>query len=243
MTSSTTPTPVAQAVGLTIAWLILVSLFVVSIGTLIGNQPQGLYWWVWLLGAVQFGIGLFFARHCGLKLSSLGRSRGWVLALGVLVGVQALQYGFVEVAQTRLSPTWLAIEFVKFLLIIALVEELWFRGIWFQIWRGRALACIVGGAVVFGLYHLSQGWGTVATTGCIGVIYGVARWYGASLASLVGAHALMNWMNTAMLPGGALRVDASWFVPGFCLGCLIVAAGLYAFARSSGRPSLANQPE
>ena len=164
-----------------------------------------------------------------------------MLALGVLVGVQALQYGFVEVAQTRLSPTWLAIEFVKFLLIIALVEELWFRGIWFQIWRGRALACIVGGAVVFGLYHLSQGWGTVATTGCIGVIYGVARWYGASLASLVGAHALMNWMNTAMLPGALAgrQLVRSWF----CLDVLIVAAGLYAFARSSGRPSLANQPE
>mgnify|MGYP000860478431 CR=1 FL=1 len=125
---------------------------------------------------------------------------------GETIGMMAVQS---VVVQRGLGPAdrpgWLAWQFVRLIVLIGLAEELWFRGVWFEIVGRNALLSVVAGGALFGLSHLHQGLLMVLITGSAGCAYAAARHRGASLLSLALAHGLMDFANGILFPGAAAR--------------------------------------
>jgi membrane protease YdiL (CAAX protease family) len=123
-------------------------------------------------------------------------------------------------------------------LFAAACEELGFRGTLFVAaldWGGKrgALWAILFGSLAYALYHWSfQGHWDLPFAAAVGLALGVARLRGATLLTLVAAHALMD------------GVDAVWLSPSLALGnwtslaaagvALLLAGGLWLLPRAPG---------
>ncbi|NLF30369.1 MAG: CPBP family intramembrane metalloprotease [Planctomycetes bacterium] len=156
------------------------------------------------LPAVHLAAGL--VAWYALVRRPLFSLRGWAWASVLLIGMMAVQS---VVVQRGLGPAdrpgWLAWQFVRLIVLIGLAEELWFRGVWFEIVGRNALLSVVAGGALFGLSHLHQGLLMVLITGSAGCAYAAARHRGASLLSLALAHGLMDFANGILFPGAAAR--------------------------------------
>jgi len=149
------------------------------------------------------------------------------VAFFIFIIVQALQYG--TNVHSFAAGSFSAFDLFRYMIFIALVEELWFRGVLQDNVGGSPLVGICICAVVFGLFHIQQGWGTVLTTTAVGFLFSVARACGAGIIALTLAHGTMNWLNNSFLPPVGLRLEITWFYAVFALGCLVGGSLLYIY--------------
>ena len=178
-----------------------------------------------LLTIAQGVIGTLWARR--LKVSWGQPTAAWKSLVLVLIGFQIAEHALVAHASPSHSDPrlWLA-TFIQSVVFIGFVEELWFRGIWFHLWKDRLIPAIGLGALVFGAYHWPHGpWVVLSTTG-VGFALAAARSRGASLLGLALVHGINNWINQTLLPGinfrfsqetVALSITLSGFLIGLCL--------------------------
>ncbi|MDQ8731943.1 CPBP family intramembrane glutamic endopeptidase [Bradyrhizobium sp. LHD-71] len=161
---------------------------------------------------------------------------GLVLAAGVLLIAELARFATAQLGWGRPnSIPALLLLLAQQVVMIALAEELWFRGLWMRAMAGRPGCAIFGGAAGFGLYHLHQGWELMLTSAALGVLFGTARWYGAPIWALALAHGLFNWINSNIIPGVAWRSDPLT-ARLLYVGLLLLGAWvLQAFARSRSK--------
>jgi membrane protease YdiL (CAAX protease family) len=128
-----------------------------------------------LAAAIPFWILLQFA---GLFLTS-------VLGPNSARTVDALlPRSFVEVL------LWIAASFTA-----GICEEIGFRGYvlgQLRAWTGSTAFAVVGQALVFGLFHLYQGWKNVIVISGLGVLFGLLAIWRKNLRANILSHALMD---------------------------------------------------
>jgi membrane protease YdiL (CAAX protease family) len=149
------------------------------------------------------------------------------LTVAALTGIQAGQLAVAQCAGLRWRGTESALSSLwNYTVSVSLVEELWFRELWFRICRRRFGSSVLLGSLLFGLYHAPRGWRSVLSTAAIGCVFAVARYRGASLGSLIIAHGLMDWLNRDIMPGARYRLDPSSSTVMFAAYCSALAYGL-----------------
>jgi len=131
------------------------------------------------------------------------------------------------------SPTTALTDLPYFLCLIALTEELWFRGIWFEMWRGRPFMCIGVGSLLFGAIHIATSSSHPISAFFFGLVFAAARNRGASIGVLVIGHGLLDWVNATCMHwtprfGPAINLTVIW------LTCVAVTAILLL----PGRPRI-----
>ncbi|MTI10407.1 CPBP family intramembrane glutamic endopeptidase [Curvivirga aplysinae] len=197
----------------------LSSIVILQMGV-VGNTQM----MIWGLMILQLSWGILILKPRSLKVGQ------WKYALLVLCVVQIGQYGLNE--HNFGHGVFNILDVIRYFVFIALVEEIWFRGI-LQDYLGRnSFKAIIIASVIFGLYHLPHGWPIVLTTTAVGLLYSFARGYGAGILSLAFVHGLMNWLNLSFYPAQNLRVEYTDFLIAFPAICMIGVAGLYLFARN-----------
>jgi hypothetical protein len=152
-------------------------------------------------------IGLWLARRCRMQDVSLRwpKAGDWHLVALVLAGLVIMLIplgiilGFIHFNPTPVRLRRTLIEAIPIFVVIALPEEIIFRGViqktLLTIWRSQALAIAVA-ALLFGLAHLHKGapvpnWRYALLAGLAGAGYGIAFWRrGLMAASLT--HALVD---------------------------------------------------
>jgi membrane protease YdiL (CAAX protease family) len=178
-----------------------------------------------LLTIAQGVFGTLWARKLKVPWGQL--THAWKSLVLVLVGFQIAEHTLVAHASPSHSDPrlWLA-TFIQSVVLIGFVEELWFRGIWFHLWKARFIPAIGLGSVLFGVYHWPHGpWVVLSTTG-VGFALAAARSRGASLLGLALVHGTNNWINQTLLPGinfrfsqeiVALSITLTGILIGLCL--------------------------
>ncbi|WP_420548086.1 CPBP family intramembrane glutamic endopeptidase [Curvivirga sp.] len=200
----------------------LISLFGIMMARMgvIGNVQM----MIWGLMILQLSWGILLLKPRNL---SIGR---WKYALIVLCVVQIGQYGLNE--HSLDNGVFNLLDLIRYFVFIALVEEIWFRGI-LQDYLGRhSFKAVIIASVIFGLYHLPHGWPIVLTTTAVGLLYSLARSYGAGILSLAFVHGMMNWLNLSFYPAQSLRVEYADFLIAFPVICILGAGGMYFLARN-----------
>lgn len=190
-------------------------LSVAAIGVLRSGAVPDTRLFLWGLTIIQLLWGLFVFPAGSLRLGRISA------AIVVLLAVQGLQYAF-NVHQWR-PEAFSALDLVNYFVFIALVEEIWFRGVLQQSVTRLGYLGIALGAVIFGLYHIHSGWTVVLTTAAVGSVYAVARHLGAGILSLALAHGAMNFANNVIFPPVGLRVEAAQFYITFPILCVVIA--------------------
>jgi len=195
-----------------------------------------------LFGALTLLCGIavtlkFYRRS--LKLLTFEK---WQIALALLIGLQAIQLLVTRlIPNSDMSiPTALYKAFF-FLALIGFAEELWFRGIWFEMFKRRFVPCVLLGSIAFGLIHFPHGgFLTVLLTALVGLIFAAARFRGASILALALAHGTLDFLNGyAFSPD--LRFSLATTVAIFIPASLLLAAVLLLVFTPS-LPSQQNQP-
>ena len=170
--------------------------------------------------------------HSMDRLDATTRNRRWQsVSLAFLVALVAIAAQLLVSdgqINTHLDPSVMISRLIHYLLFVALAEELWFRGLWMRATWGRFFLSVGGGALGFAVLHWPAGLGAVATTGALGVLFGVARWHGASLLGLVLAHGIMDWVSRVLVPAENWRFSPIIAQLVFCF-LILAAAGLIHF--------------
>ncbi|MGL6040707.1 MAG: lysostaphin resistance A-like protein, partial [Deefgea sp.] len=169
-------------------------------------SPGAVQWsWYFNLDKALIGLALLalwpsIARRPAW--ACVGRSFGWgLLAALALVLPLALVMGVLTWAPKW--PAWGWLWLANNVLVVAMAEEVFFRGYlqahWAKRWHalphGATLACLLS-AVLFGLAHAAGGWQWVLLATLSGVIYGTVYRHGGLLAA-IGVHAGLNGLHLA----------------------------------------------
>jgi len=185
----------------------------------------GLIWWkasVPTIGRQTASETILWRLLCYL---ASGRAIGWFVALCLFASLQIIQWALLGSALPTEVDWAVAIRGLAFqVFAIALIEELWFRGLWFTAAAKNGILAVVGGAALFAIYHVHQGPATVMTTFGLGVAYGAARWRGAPLLSLIATHAILNWLNSDILITTTDRMGPTWMPVFAMLGFISMGA-------------------
>ncbi len=176
------------------------------------------------LSLLQLAVGEAIRRRWYREELSLLDMRGTRLALAVLLGLQGIETVFtVRGMGPRGGALLAATELARLLFLVGLTEELWFRGLWMEMfgrdrWIGLGL-----GSLVFGLYHLPSGPEAVARTAAVGTLFAAARQAGVGLTPLGTAHGLSDWLTQRMVPGLAFRLPGPTVAMLLPFPCLLLA--------------------
>lgn len=105
-------------------------------------------------------------------------------------------------------------QLVYFVFLIALPEEIIYRGIAFEAFRKRMGLAIFVSAALFAVMHLNNGLPMLPYYFAFGILLGTLRAFGLSLAELVIWHGLFNFVNDTVWPATGFRADelAFWVV-------------------------------
>ena len=129
-----------------------------------------------------------------------GGPREWLLAAVPGVGM-VLLFQLVMPGRLRHPVAWLetAKKALHFIVAVGLLEEVWFRGIWFACFKHSFLGSAVLGSVVFGLLHwahhapdIRKGWDDIIGAGAMGFCFACARHNGAGVLLLGLSHGLTD---------------------------------------------------
>ncbi len=173
---------------------------------------------------VMLLCGLIFYRLAGAGGAQRYPTRGALLALAAaIIAVFAQAIVARQSFTVALDPTLVAGQLVRYVVIIGLAEELWFRGLWMHAAGERFVLAVIVGALLFGLFHLPLGSGRVVTLTALGFLYAAARWRGAPIWSLALAHGTVNTWLTTIAPATAWRFDPT-VSQGIFAGVVIGAA-------------------
>lgn len=187
----------------------------------------------WVLLSVQLIWGLAVYRKKNLNFTRIS------LALAALVIVQAGQY--LTNIHSFENSRFLLSEIIYYFIFIALVEEIWFRGILQDSFASKPIKAILVSSIIFGLYHINSGVEIVIMTASIGFLYSIIRQFGTGILALSAVHGFTNWMNNSVFPPVSLKLDPSVFVLVFSGICIISALILlYFLMKENGEKNFFN---
>ena len=176
-----------------------------------------------LKGLALVSLVLYFIWRNGETFSSIGCTwhKGWreialglALFLPLIYGIGLLQsllrkagLSFMQAPPSYLVPdgTWQIVLAFAFLMVVAISEEVIFRG--YLILRFRALldnrtAALLLSSAIFSIGHGYQQSGGVIAVGILGLVFGmVYLWRGNLLAPMV-MHFLQNFLGVILVPLG-----------------------------------------
>ena len=162
--------------------------------------------------------------------------KGWKYAVMLFLGFLLLEVLF---AAPIIKPAlWKLSGLGKLLWCIVLtgfIEELWWRGVWFAMFKNRPLVCIVAGSVIFGLAHFQlHGMDKVITASFVGLAYAVARYKGASIGVLALAHGFNDWIGQGQVIGW--RWHAGTYTLQIAIVCisLVLVVGMLKGRQTNG---------
>lgn len=213
--------------------------YVLSLGLMIAlfaNRSPATAGWLAGLAMVQLAAGIWLWRR--LAAGPLFDFGGWPWALLALAALLGLEQAVVDhVLGPKLPWPQTLAEGLRLIVLIGLVEELWFRGLWFAFFRDRPWLALGLGSLLFGLFHLPHGGFVVALTAGVGLVFAAARARGASILALGTAHGLLDWCNQILFPGLRFRLDAQWLVWLFPAACVAIGLAILHLPAGRGIPS------
>ncbi len=206
-------------------WICVFTPTTVILARLKRTRPKGLYWLTWAIASATLMAGLWVYHHYFGELVSLLNFSGWQWALAVFISLQAMQYSLAVPARNpRENTRKSALELFRFVVLVGLTEEIWFRGIWFAMCHNHFVTSVLLGSLVFGLYHLRHGRYVAVITFFVGMVFASARYRGASIISLALVHGVIDWLNYRMFPASRLRVRENHVLVLIALWCVLSSA-------------------
>lgn len=218
------------------AWLggIVGGSVIMGVGRVILPEHLAPFMLLAALVGMFFGIGVWLLWY--RKELDVFSLKGWPVALSIFLGL-LLSELICAAAYPRAGVLSLAGAWTLFycVVLIGFTEELWWRGIWFAMFRGRPLLCIVAGSLLFGLAHYQlHGLRSVFMASLVGLVFAVARYRGVSIGALALAHGINDWVAQGHVVrwqwhASSFQIDAVLYTV-----CLALAAGIW-FLRKNNR--------
>lgn len=200
---------------------------VITFGKAVLPEHLGPFAYVAILLMMTFGIAAWrFWYREDLDVFSL---KGWPMALAIFLGL-LLSAVINAHAQLR-GDVWQVKTLVALFYCVVLIgftEELWWRGIWFSMFKGRPFVCIVVGSLLFGLLHYQlHGLRSVFMASLVGLAFAVARHRGASIGALSLAHGFNDWQAQGHVVrwhwhASSIKIDVVLYTI-----CLLLAVGIW----------------
>lgn len=193
----------------------------------------------WMLGAAgcMLVTGVLVWRLWFPEKLGVFSMAGW--RLGALLLAALLLHPLLGGGSPSLHSVWSYASLKSFLwclVMIGLAEELWWRGIWFRMWKDRPVMCVLTGSLAFTAYHYPfQGFEPLPMVFFFGLAFAVARSRGASIGVLALAHGLINWAQMTGLITWEWRnaaVSPNITVP---VVCLIITAVMLLRAKAASK--------
>ncbi|RFC69545.1 MULTISPECIES: CPBP family intramembrane glutamic endopeptidase [Mesorhizobium] len=127
----------------------------------------------------------------------------------------------------------IAWQFIYFIVLIALPEELIYRGIAFEAFKKRVGLAIFASAALFAFMHLNNGLPMLPYYFAFGILLGTLRRFGLTIAELVIWHGMFNFVNDTVWPATAFRSDqiSFWVVAPLAL---LAITGLVGWLMTEG---------
>jgi membrane protease YdiL (CAAX protease family) len=163
-----------------------------------------------LAGTLFIGRRRWDWRELGLNASGLRLSLTCALALllGRLLIITSIRW---KLAPASLDPATLALDLLYYFGLVALVEELLFRGLVYRAlesWGGARWA-IWGSSAGFMLWHIfGQGPLIGLTTLVIGLVFGLLRWRAGGILGLIVLHGLWDLQTVLMVANDSAAILA-----------------------------------
>jgi membrane protease YdiL (CAAX protease family) len=195
----------------------------------IANSLSDLYA---IAGSLVIGLRRWTLDELGVNRKGLwlGLACGLVIVIGRTLVILSVDW---NLPPPQLSPLRLVGEFVFDFALVAIGQELLFRGLIyraFKDWRGTRWA-IWGSSICFGFWHLGGGPLIIITTALYGLIFALLRWRTGGILGAILAHGLMDFAGTLLLPntdvlslGRPNIAHPSWMIFGLVL---IIAPPIY----------------
>jgi membrane protease YdiL (CAAX protease family) len=171
---------------------------------------QALVYVYFLAGAIFIGRRRWSWGELGFNPGGLWLSLGSTLALllGRLFIILSVRW---KLAPPPLDPARLALDVLYYFGLVALVEELLFRGLIYRAlesWGGVRWA-LWGSSAGFMLWHIfGQGPLIGLTTLVIGLVFALLRWRAGSILGLIVLHGLWDLQSVLQVPGDSSQVLA-----------------------------------
>jgi hypothetical protein len=158
-----------------------------------------IYWLAWGVALPAYALGW---RRLRPRLA-LRRPDGWTVALASIV-LAVTVVGRVAAGSAYPHDTWLALALlVTVALANGVFEEVGWRGVYLEAFRGQPLLSIVWPSLGFGLWHLAPG--SVAAGGGVVTLALAAAAFGLVLA-LVAARSGVGWAVLLHTAAGLIQV-------------------------------------
>lgn len=129
----------------------------------------------------------------------------WVLAVAVVLALTE------RADRLFAGDPNIAWQLFYFLALIALPEEIIYRGIAMRIFEKRIALAVVTGALLFSLMHANNGLGFLPYYFAFGLLLGTLRRFGMTLMELAIWHGLFNFVNDTVWPATGFRTSAVAF--------------------------------
>lgn len=195
-------------------------------------QQLSIQWLLpWMNLIVLIFVGIAFA---GLYLlrpfpDSLKIVKALPVVLFTLLLIEILHFSLVDVVLQLNETTQARIitELIRYIIFVALLEELWFRGVFFEYltrhFKHSKQLPIVITSLGFALFHFHQGIFAVTTTFALGYLWATLRSIGIPLWLLVLQHGVMDWINMALFTTATERFNSVIVASGFVVGILLIS--------------------
>jgi membrane protease YdiL (CAAX protease family) len=200
---------------------------VAGTGAWIANSLSDLYA---AAGSLVIGLRRWSLDQLGLNRKGIltGLACGLAIVAGRILVVLSIHW---NAPRPQLTPLQLAGEFIFDFALVAVGQELLYRGLIYRAledWRGTRWA-IWGSSICFGFWHLGGGPLIIVATAFYGLIFALIRRRTGGILGAVLVHGLMDFTSALLLPlqnidwAGLGRPDIahpSWMI----LGLVLIAA-------------------
>jgi membrane protease YdiL (CAAX protease family) len=196
-------------------------------GAWIANSLSDLYA---VAGSLVIGLRRWSLDQLGVNRKGLwlGLACGLAVVAGRTLVILSVDW---NVPRPQFRPLGLAGEFVFDFALVAIGQELLYRGLIyraFEDWRGTRWA-IWGSSICFGFWHLGGGPLIIVATAFYGLIFALIRWRTGSILGAILVHGLVDFTTALLLPlqnidlatmGRPNIPHPSWMI----LGLVLIAA-------------------
>jgi membrane protease YdiL (CAAX protease family) len=207
-----------------LAFVLIVTLGTIVIVAIANQQPptERMVWlytlsWTQLIlaSATYWRMGgnennreniLFQSNTPSRRVVSVVLVSSWALAMAIVFALTERADHFLPGNMAVI--TW---QLIYFIVLIALPEELVYRGLTFAALGRRSATAVFISAGLFSLMHFNNGIHTLPYFFAFGLLFGTLRRYGATLVQLVLWHGLFDFVNEAVWPEVGFRFSATAF--------------------------------